>query len=436
MSLKILKNNLYNFSNYLNEIFLSLSCRINSPYLCSVSWNISLFLLNYKKNINTKNKILVLYKSFGSDDVEFIKKNEKNEFNFFYFPRNNLKIIFNCFFKKVKNDLTDDKYFSNNDQIELAKKDYQNFLIRILKIFNKRNNFLGILSFNFRYKAEKELQIACKLTDIKFIVCQKESLHYNDKSAITDLYIRVNSKNGPYNGDYITVYTEKFKEVLIKASICSAKKIYVVGMPRADFFFKNIDAQKKHILLLMPFWKPPQILETKISFNQEMYSKNITDVILDFAQKNPQENIVIKTKMFDRTDNSLDQIIQKKKIKNIILKKGGSSKNLIKDAKVVVGFQSTGLIEALILRKPIIVPFFDLNLNQTFKECTLKLDEISYYAHDRISMMRYLEDICEKKIDFPKVASIKVNNIINHYIGNNDGNSSDKLLNVFNKILK
>ena len=94
------------------------------------------------------------------------------------------------------------------------------------------------------------------------------------------------------------------------------------------------------------------------------------------------------------------------------------------------------MIEALILRKPIIVPFFDLNLNQTFKECTLKLDEISYYAHDRISMMRYLEDICEKKIDFPKVASIKVNNIINHYIGNNDGNSSDKLLNVFNKILK
>ena len=117
----------------------------------------------------------------------------------------------------------------------------------------------------------------------------------------------------------------------------------------------------------MPFWKPPQILESEISFNLEEYSKNITDVILDFAQKNPQENIVIKTKMFDRTDSSLDLIIKQKKIKNIILKKGGSSENLIKDAKVVVGFQSSGLIEALILRKPIIIPLFDLNFDQTFK---------------------------------------------------------------------
>ena len=92
------------------------------------------------------------------------------------------------------------------------------------------------------------MQIACKLTDIKFIVCQKESLHYNDKSAITDLYIKVNSKNGPYNGDYITVYTEKFKKVLIEASICNAEKIYVVGMPRADYF-KNIDVQKTHTFI-------------------------------------------------------------------------------------------------------------------------------------------------------------------------------------------
>ena len=35
--------------------------------------------------------------------------------------------------------------------------------------------------------------------------------------------------------------------------------------------------------------------------------------------------------------------------------------NLIKDAKLVIGFQTTALIEALILRKTIIVPYFNIN---------------------------------------------------------------------------
>ena len=51
----------------------------------------------------------------------------------------------------------------------------------------------------------------------------------------------------------MTVYTKKFKEVLIKASVINSEKIFVVGMPRADYYYQNINPQKKHVLLLMPF---------------------------------------------------------------------------------------------------------------------------------------------------------------------------------------
>ena len=56
MSLKILIKNIYNLANFVNEIFLVISCKINSPYLTSVSWNISLFLLNFKNTSNSKKK--------------------------------------------------------------------------------------------------------------------------------------------------------------------------------------------------------------------------------------------------------------------------------------------------------------------------------------------------------------------------------------------
>ena len=148
MFIKILKYNTYNFLTNINKFLLQFGCILNSPHLCSLSWRISLFLLNFKQKNNVDKKILVLYKSFGSDDIDCVKKNKKNDFNFFYFPRNNFKIIFNYFFKRVENNLNDDKYFSSDETVEKAKKNYRNFLVKTLEIFNKKHNFKGILSFN------------------------------------------------------------------------------------------------------------------------------------------------------------------------------------------------------------------------------------------------------------------------------------------------
>jgi len=435
MSLKNLFQNIHNFLNLINQIFLIISCKINSPYLSAISWNISLFLLNFRNKNNSKKKILVLYKSFGTDDIELLKKNKKNDFNFFYFPRKNIKIIFNNFFDKIKHDLNDDKYYSQDQLINETKTQYRNFLKKTVEIFNSKNNFLSIISFNYRYTSEKELHSACKILNIKFIVCQKESLHFNDDSEITKLYIDTNSKNGEFKGNYLTVYTQKFKEVLVSASISKSNNIFVVGMPRADFYFSDIKIEKKHILYLMPSWKPPQILEKEFSFDQKKYSESVTNVVFDFAAKNPNEIIVIKLKMSTGEDNFLENTIKKKKLKNIILKKGGTSQNLIKDAKAVIGFQSSGLIEALIVKKPIIIPYFNVSASQKFKECTLRLDEIAHYAYNPDSMLEYLDNVCNDRISFPENQIEKVKNIVNHYIGNNDGKSSDKLLDFLNKTL-
>ena len=435
MSLKKLFQNIHNFLNLINQIFLIISCKINSPYLSAVSWNISLFLFNFRNKNNSKKKILVLYKSFGTNDIDLLKKNKKNDFNFFYFPRKNIKIIFNNFFDKIKHDLNDDKYYSQDKLINETKIKYRNFLKKTVEIFNSKNNFLSIISFNYRYTSEKELHSACKILNIKFIVCQKESLHFNDDSEITKLYIDTNSKNGEFKGNYLTVYTQKFKEVLVSASISKSNNIFVVGMPRADFYFSDIKIEKKHILYLMPSWKPPQILEKEFSFDQKKYSDSVTNVVFDFAVKNPNEIIVIKLKMSTGEDNFLENTIKKKKLKNIILKKGGTSQNLIKDAKAVIGFQSSGLIEALIVKKPIIIPYFNVSASQKFKECTLRLDEIAHYAYNPDSMLEYLDNVCNDRISFPEIQIEKVRNIVNHYIGNNDGKSSDKLLDFLNKTL-
>jgi len=428
-------HNIKKVANKLNEIFLSFGCKVRSPHLCALSWKINLLLINFKNKSNSKKKILVLYKSFGSIDLEELKNNKNNEYNFLYLSRRSIKIIFSSFFSKLNHELTDDVYFSKNIKVNKAKKNYNVFLKKTLEIFNKKNNFLAIISYNFRYRHEKELHSACKPLNIKFIVCQKESLHYGDDSEITKLYIKTNSKNGKYEGDYIFVYTEGFKKVLISASICEQKKIIVTGMPRADYYYGNLELSKKHILYLLPSWRPPPSLERVFLLDQKYYADHITKIILDFAENNPNEKIIIKTKMKKNHLIPLDDLINTKKLKNVSILKGGNIGSLIKDSKAVIGFQSSALIESLILKKPIIVPYFDINNSEKFKKCTLNLEECSYYAYDENSMKRYLNDICSNKIGFPVIDDEKRKNIINHYIGNIDGKSSNYLLNALNKIL-
>ena len=59
-----------------------------------------------------------------------------------------------------------------------------------------------------------------------------------------------------------------------------------------------------------------------------------------------------------------------KNLKNVSIKEFGNIASLIKDSKVVIGFQSSALIESLILKKPIIVPYFNVNNSEKFKRCT------------------------------------------------------------------
>ena len=131
----------------------------------------------------------------------------------------------------------------------------------------------------------------------------------------------------------------------------------------------------------------------------------------------------------------LDDLIYNRKLKNVFVVKGGNIATLIKNSKVVVGFQSSALIESLILKKPIIVPYFNINKSKEFERCTLNLRECSYYANSESLMKDLLSDICDNKIGFPSIEDIKRKNIINHYIGNSDGKSSNRLLVALNKIL-
>ena len=83
---------------FFSSTLLFLGILFLSPYLCVLSWRISIYKLNKLKYIfssankkSNKKKILVLYRSYGVDDLEYLIKDHDSSYEFLFFP-----IILKC----------------------------------------------------------------------------------------------------------------------------------------------------------------------------------------------------------------------------------------------------------------------------------------------------------------------------------------------------
>ena len=108
-----MKNLLLDVFDFLNLLFTKFGAITKSPRICAISWNISLFRFNLKTRIKKKN-ILVLYRSFGIEDFTYLSEKEKKKISIFIFPRKQIKIIFEVFFKGINHRLNDNNYITNN----------------------------------------------------------------------------------------------------------------------------------------------------------------------------------------------------------------------------------------------------------------------------------------------------------------------------------
>jgi len=79
-----IKNYILSIFDFINLNITKFGAIINSPTICSLSWQIALKRFNPRIKTNKKN-ILVLYRSIGYQDLNFSKKKAELEYlNLFY----------------------------------------------------------------------------------------------------------------------------------------------------------------------------------------------------------------------------------------------------------------------------------------------------------------------------------------------------------------
>ena len=409
-----MRNLLYIILLEISKNISRLAIYLNLPFLtflmCFIVLRKIKTKIKKKKNIN----ILVLEKSHGIEDIKNLVDYKFDEdFNFLLLSRIHMHIMYDFFKKK-------------------NQAEYQNYINKVFFYFKKFLNIRLIISFNIRYNGEKILQKLTKKLDIKYLVCQKECLFNDTEINEYESYLKDSEK---FKGHHITVYNSMFKKMLVESNYISADKVSVVGMPRADFFFEKKETKSSYILFLLV--RP----KTGLAFSKDNFSWNELGItaleeVLKFAEKNSHLNFIFKTKINNDLETLEQQkLIKKKKLKNCKIFFGGKSKDLILNAKLIISFNSTAILEALILKKKIIVPYFVDDYKKKLEKFSMDLGFSSVKkALSREELKRLLNKSCLEKESLDERTFKNDEILIDKYIGNIDGKSSKRLLNVITNL--
>tara|TARA_B100000989_G_scaffold149757_1_gene111673 strand:+ start:9022 stop:10275 length:1254 start_codon:yes stop_codon:yes gene_type:complete len=400
-----------------------------------------IFNLSKIKEILPKNKIkykvLVLTKSVGIDDLISSQKKYNKNILYLTFPRYFLKIIFETIIQNHQ-ELTDEKYVSNNKYTNKSIKEYNNFLISFFKIFIKKYPFDLFIGFNFLYVAERELHDVSEKLKIPFLLLFKECVVTKTQFNYQNYTWKKNKEK--FKGSKIAVYSKFAKQYLSRAKIANKNNIDIVGCSRlaTSFSYKKILPKNMIVYYAIEKYRglPNRYCKTQSKnffknlkdyksydkkFNWESSHIKILKILKTFAINNPDIEIIIKTK----TGEKYNQNDFKNLPHNIKVIHEGAGHALLKETKVVIGWNSTIILEAIAANRFILLPYFH-KVNKLLKknELDLKLNTRNY-GYSEKDFYKKLQNFIEKKYCFNKTNNSHKS--LEYYLGNSKNNSEAKL---------
>lgn len=427
-----MKKILNSYIDFISLFLIKIALKLNSHRLCGfILWLNIRKIKKIKNKLDNTKKILVFPKSGGLEDLYESFAEKKNNITFYLLPRGFLKEIFRFFFKQDDMSHIGD-YFTKlktKKQIE-KKKAYIKFLTLSFKHINNNLKFDCYISFNLFYYAEKYFEEVCKNLNSKFIILQKESIFTPaEEAGALKIYKKYNDKS---LASKVSVYSESQKKILVKSGIINNKKIFVNGSPRCDYSFRlrKIKPEKKSIVYYMiEADRNNNILVKNKDTNWKKLYNQTLEYIVAFARRNPTCKIILKGKNGVHKEKHLNSLILPK---NCSFMQDGSGHELLHDSLIVIAFNSTIVLEAILANRNLIIPNFnnEKNLRKKFLQ---NIKNNKYFANNKKQfdkkMNNYLNsEYKNKKLEKSDLETLK------YYVGNTDGKSGIKVQKFINGI--
>jgi hypothetical protein len=345
--------------------------------------------------------------------------------------------------------IDDNNYASCGSEHDTAKMRYRRFLVSLFTVLRRFMRIDAMISGNFSYATERELAAAMEEIGVPFIALHKENLKTPGRVEFFERVYR--ERRGPFSGRKILVYNQIERDLQIRAGVAEASRIEIVGMPRLDRMHAwrhgNMHTvQCNHILFFvfssatgMPrvvrkgetpgqVWFEEQEESDDGDISLAKLSDGACRALLQVALDNPDIDIVVKSKGRRRDLNETAGLFgfasEAELPLNMKIVHGGDVLDLIADAAVVCGFNSTALLEAAAAGKPVVMPWFAEAEAPEVLPYLIDLRGISIAASSPQVLQAELVKLAHQPRPVPAELDAETRQTLAIWTGNDDGHAA------------
>lgn len=363
----------------LSRTVLRVGCRLRSPSLVAFAWSLGTGPIEHhvvderppRRPAGARDRrpgrIVLLPKAGGSEDFRDAADTAGADdgLELCGLPRDHVRAVFEAIVgEDAFPSLTDTDYRVGDTTFAPAKERYRRFLVRVVRRYARRLRAVGFVTSNLSFRAERELAAACVEAGVGFVALHKESIR---TSAQRHFFTRAYAELlGPFEGSALGVYNADERTSILESSMAPEERVQVVGCPRMDPLHRireqragqRPSADAPVVLFAIDekagTWTPYDGREDTHAPRWERLAALTDEAFVAAARSMPERRFVIKVKI-GREAQQLARLPDDPPV-NLYVVSSGIGTALLEEAAVVIGFNSTVLLEALAVGAPTLVP--------------------------------------------------------------------------------
>ena len=250
-----------------------------------------------------------------------------------------------------------------------------------------------ILVCNIDYWQTEGMRIVARKRGIPFNALVRENFILPDQQiSIREFYLKADFK---FEGDKIGVFSDLTKKLYTECRIAPAEQITITGAPRFDYWrdVKMLPAEQKRMISLFTFAHPDYLAPKTFDI--------VLKIFRDVSDLHPDMKFFVKAK--DRGDyfDILQRLGNNKG--NLVVGYKANTADVIRDSRLVIGFNSLTMLESLIADVPTGIPHFnDSKGSDPFLIYTPnnpKHDRAIHFYHSEEDLRNHLRESASRVIE-------------------------------------
>lgn len=288
---------------------------------------------------------------------------------------------------------------------------FEAFLVRLLRDVR----FDAILTANYNYSWQQELAAAAGNLGIPFVVLFKEGISplFAEGVSPQEAYDLLVAKytNNHFIGERLLVYNDRIKNGFANVPIPGIRHemVEAVGIPRFDRYFRLESEGNSVVFFSFNFEDKARHLGlTADEFEKYLAKTREFHVeVLKFAASRPDLTVIIKTKNNAKYLHYVEQVAQETGhagLDNVVITNQGNVYDLIRNARAVIGYNSTALLEAFAARRIVMAADFRWGPVRDYFD---EYPNLPYYVSDASDIGRVLSGVDKgRPLDDPELHSL------------------------------